>query len=318
MQALISLTILVVSVAASGASWTLRWADEFDGSTLNTSLWTAAVNDCEEPPKWNQIECYTPSNVAVANGSLWLTARLENTTCGKPAGSYVYNVTSGKVVSMHKANVTFPARIVIRARLQNAWAVGLHSAGWSVGYACDPVTSEIDVYEFEVEPSTNPACVNGTYPNDPSCYIRRTANYHHGESCGKDDNPVGGGSFPSAPLGLNPVNFSAAFRVFSAEVNSTHAMYFDEGEDGNGPVTLVKAFYVGMPGWPGIVLPQWDMYMILSFAYMAMEPGGFHGSGRRAEPPSWVWPATHEIDYVRIYGPSTDAVTHASLAEFKD
>ncbi len=62
-----------------------------------------------------------PANVAVANGSLQLIARLENTTCGKPAGGHVYNVTSGKVVSMHKANVTFPARIVIRARLQNAW-----------------------------------------------------------------------------------------------------------------------------------------------------------------------------------------------------
>ena len=53
-------------------------------------------------------------------------------------------------MSIHKANVTFPARIVIRARLQNAWAIGMHSAGWAVGYACDPVTSEIDVYEYEV------------------------------------------------------------------------------------------------------------------------------------------------------------------------
>ncbi len=278
-------------------AWQLRWADEFDGTSLNTSLWTAAVNDSEAPPAWNQVECYTASNVAVRDGALFLTARLENTTCGRRGGAY--NVTSGKVTTRAKANVTFPMRIEVRARLQNGWAYGLHSAAWLVGYECDPMTSEIDVFEYEVEPSTNPACVNGTFPNAPSCYMRRSANYHHGEACGRDDNPTGGGHFPSAPIGQNPVNFSAAFRVFTAEVNATHAMYYDEGEHGEER-TLVTSFFEGMPQWPGVVLPSWDMYVILTNAYMATPI-------RRANGPDWIWApgslaTSYAVDYVRVFG----------------
>lgn len=287
-----------ILISPLGRAWLLRWADEFDGDTLNTTLWNPAVNDSELPPSWNQVECYSPRNVAVHDGSLWLTARLENATCGGHSG-FVYNVTSGKVDSRGKGNATFPLRIEVRSRLQNGWAYGLHSAAWLVGYGCDPTTSEIDVYEYEVEPSTNPACVNGTFPNAPSCWMRRSANYHYGTACGRDDNPIGGGSFPSAPIGQNPVNFSAAFRVYSAEVNATHALYFDEGEDGNER-TLVTMFYKGMPKWPDVVLPSWDMYVILSHAYLATPT-------RRANGPDWVWLpgaefTSHVIDYVRVFG----------------
>lgn len=291
------LLVLLLLIRAPDA-WQLRWSDEFDGEVLNTSLWTAAVNDSEAPPSWNQVECYRESNVAVHDGALFLTARLENTTCGRRTG-VTYNVTSGKVTSRLKANATFPMRIEVRARLQNGWAYGLHSAAWLVGYECDPMTSEIDVFEYEVEPSTNPACINGTFPNAPSCWVRHSANYHYGTQCGKDDNPIGGGTFPSAPIGQNPVNFSATFRVFSAEVNATHAVYYDEGEHG-GEKTLVTSFYKGMPRWPDVVLPTWDMYVILSHAYMSTPT-------RRADGPEWIWAAdslatTHAIDYVRVFG----------------
>ena len=257
-----------------------------------------ALNDSEAPPSWNQVECYTPNNVAVHGGALWLTARLENTTCGRRAG-VEYNITSGKVTSKGKANATFPLRVEVRSRLQNGWAYGLHSAAWLVGYGCDPMTSEIDVYEYEVEPSTNAACENGTFPNAPSCWVRRSANYHFGTACGRDDNRLGGGVFPHAPIGANPINFSSAFRIFSAEVNATHALYFDEGEGGESK-TLVTAFFKGMPGWPDVTLPTWDMYLIFSHAFMAMP-------ARRAEPPAWVWApgaeaTAHVIDYVRVYG----------------
>lgn len=290
--------VALLALAAAARGWRLRWADEFDGDSLNASLWRAAANDSEAPPRWNQVECYTPSNVAVHDGALWLTARLENTTCGRHSGP-TYNVTSGKVDSRSLANATFPLRIEVRARLQNGWAYGLHSAAWLVGYECDPMTSEIDVFEFEVEPSTNPACVKGTFPNAPSCWVRRSANYHYGTQCGVDLNKIGGGTFPSAPIGTNPVNFSATFRVFSAEVNATHALYYDEGENGEEK-TLVTSFYKGMPKWPDIVLPSWDMYVILSHAYMATPL-------RRANGPDWIWGAdslatTHTIDYVRVYG----------------
>jgi hypothetical protein len=36
-------------------AWQLRWSDEFDGDALNATLWTAAANDSEAPPRWNQV-----------------------------------------------------------------------------------------------------------------------------------------------------------------------------------------------------------------------------------------------------------------------
>ena len=62
--------VLISSMGGCMCDWALRWSDEFEGSALNTSLWTAAEHDCEAPPTWNQVECYMPGNVAVANGSL--------------------------------------------------------------------------------------------------------------------------------------------------------------------------------------------------------------------------------------------------------
>jgi hypothetical protein len=55
-----------------------------------------------------------------------------------------------------------------------------------------------------------------------------------------------------------------------------------------------------MPKWPDIVLPDWDMYVILSHAYMA-------APSRRANGPEWIWApgssaTSHVIDYVRVYG----------------
>jgi beta-glucanase (GH16 family) len=90
--------LFITTLTSATYGWRLRWADEFDGDALNTSLWQAAANWSEAPPRWNQVECYTPSNVAVHDGALWLTARLENTTCGRRDGP-TYNITSGKVDS---------------------------------------------------------------------------------------------------------------------------------------------------------------------------------------------------------------------------
>jgi hypothetical protein len=199
-------------------------------------------------------------------------------------------------------------------------------------------------------------------------------------ACSKDENPVGGGNFPSVPIGSNPVNFSAAFRVFSAEVNSTHAVYYDEGEDGEGPLTLVKAYYVGdarlagdsaahlghvwrrrggsrgyqsyphartsacppgaqplhctthLPAPPPSVVPvasppahlaplpppppsrpQTSSSRLRTWPWARAGPKG-RAAGRTRRP--WAWPATHEVDYVRVYGPGPAAARPAVMAGF--
>ncbi len=61
--------------APQGQQWSLRWADEFDGAAVNTSVWQ--INDLarkEDPNKtW-----YLPRNVTVSDGTLKLIVKEED------------------------------------------------------------------------------------------------------------------------------------------------------------------------------------------------------------------------------------------------
>ena len=59
-----------------------------------------------------------------------------------------YNVTSGRVDTFQKANVTL-GRVEVSARLQNDAASGIHTAHWLLGYGCWPQTAEIDIMECQ-------------------------------------------------------------------------------------------------------------------------------------------------------------------------
>src|SRR6476661_8702715 len=51
--------------------WQLFWHDEFDGTTLNTTNWTALNR---QDSYNNEKQYYLPSQVTVANGNLQITA----------------------------------------------------------------------------------------------------------------------------------------------------------------------------------------------------------------------------------------------------
>ena len=59
-----------------------------------------------------------------------------------------YNVTSGRVDTFQKANITL-GRVEVSARLQNDAASGIHTAHWLLGYGCWPQTAEIDIMECQ-------------------------------------------------------------------------------------------------------------------------------------------------------------------------
>ena len=144
---IVSLAILLVFAPPSTSTWIPLWSDEFDGPFVNQSLWNVYANVSEGS---NQIELYTADNVFIetsgGNGWLVLQTREENITWD----NHTYNVTSGRVDTALKANVTAPARIVVSARLQqDALSSGIHTAHWLLGYACWPVCGEIDIMECQ-------------------------------------------------------------------------------------------------------------------------------------------------------------------------
>lgn len=151
--------------------YTLAWADEFNGSALNTDDWNIEVNG--NGGGNNELQFYRAENVSVENGCLVLTAKQESYsgkqfTSGRLNTSKKHYFTHGIVESSIRlpktANGLWPA----------FWMLGndFSSVGW-------PKCGEIDILEMgnsagikagTQETFFNGAChwgfyKNGGYPN---------------------------------------------------------------------------------------------------------------------------------------------------------
>ncbi len=85
----------------SASGWTLQWSDEFNGSSLDTSVWGYDVGRGDNG--WGNAESqyYTSrtSNVAVTDGNLKITAKKESYN----GASY----TSGRINSKNRKAFTY-------------------------------------------------------------------------------------------------------------------------------------------------------------------------------------------------------------------
>ncbi len=121
---------------------TLVWADEFDGSAINTSYWTFETGS----GGWGnqELQNYTNgSNAEIKDGKLIIAAKKVNDD--KVAGSY----TSTRMITKGKKEFKY-GRIEIRAKLPSGtgiwpaiWMLGsnISSVGW-------PACGEIDIMEY--------------------------------------------------------------------------------------------------------------------------------------------------------------------------
>lgn len=134
---------------------TLFWADEFDGTAVNTTDWTFETG----ATGWgnNELQNYTNGdNAKLENGILYLTAtKVDNNTA---VGSY----NSTRMITKGKREFTY-GRMEIRAKLPSGkgiwpaiWMLGsnISSIGW-------PACGEIDIMEYVgYEPNTVHATVH--------------------------------------------------------------------------------------------------------------------------------------------------------------
>ena len=147
--------------------YSLVWADEFDGSSLNLNNWGFDIGNSG----WgnNELEYYQDGNknVTVANGTLTITAKKEKVQSA--------NYTSARIKTQGKKSFTF-GRIDIRAKLMTGqgywpalWMLGesISSMGW-------PACGEIDIMELV---GSKPNVVVGTahwgLPGNGSTYISK-------------------------------------------------------------------------------------------------------------------------------------------------
>ncbi len=122
----------------------LVFEDNFDGTSLNTSYWsTGWLGSGVTPPVQGQeLACYDPAQVKVANGLLTLSAIAKTQTCGGKSRPY----TSGAINSSGKKSYSygyFEARIWLdeaSGKVANWPAWWLDGKNW-------PTDGELDVME---------------------------------------------------------------------------------------------------------------------------------------------------------------------------
>jgi beta-glucanase (GH16 family) len=137
------------------SSFTLSWADEFEGENINTENWTFETG----ASGWgnNELQNYTNGNNAeVKDGNLIITARKVNDN--QTVGSY----TSSRMITMDKQEFLY-GKMEIRAKLPSGR--GIWPAIWMLGTNFDtagwPACGEIDIMEYVgYQPNTIHATVH--------------------------------------------------------------------------------------------------------------------------------------------------------------
>jgi predicted small secreted protein len=122
------------------SGWTLAWADEFNGTSLDTSKWNIEVNG--NGGGNNELQYYTAraENIRVSGGELVIEARKE-AYMGK-------QYTSGRITTQNKASWQYGR---MEARMKIPTGKGTWPAFWMLGNAISsagwPASGEIDIME---------------------------------------------------------------------------------------------------------------------------------------------------------------------------
>lgn len=235
-------------IAPNQSNWTLSWSDEFDGTSLNTSIWTPEIG----AGGWgnNELQYYTanPQNLTVSNGSLKITA-LEETT-----GSSSY--TSSRIITRDLYEFQHGK---IESRIKIPVGQGIWPAFWMLGANFDqvgwPQCGEIDVMEH----INNESLTNGTVH-----WYNNVSHAYEGSSVPIDE---------------------SEFHVYGAIWNETHIQFYVDD------FIYYQFDYAAYTNSTPIF--QKPFFFLLNVAVGGNWPGNPDAST--------VFPATMEVDYVRVY-----------------
>ncbi len=265
---------------AKAQDYQLVFADEFDGTEVNTDNWTFLIGDGTSvglPPGWgnNELQYYREENTTVAGGLMTITAK-EEFFSG-------YNYTSSRLITENKQDFTY-GRMEMRAKMPIGQ--GLWPAYWMFftqpgEYGGWAASGEIDIMEYI---GSKPDEVFGTI--------------HFGQ-------PFPGNVFSSVEYTLPSGNFNDDFHVFAIEWEPTEIRWYVDdvlyatqnnwwSNGGNYPAPFDQPFH-----------------LLLNLAVGGNLPGNPDATT--------VFPQEYVIDYVRVYedqdlptvaitGPADDAV----------
>jgi beta-glucanase (GH16 family) len=263
-------------VKAYADCWELVLADEFNGTSLDTSKWNIEVNG--NPPN-AELEYYTdrPQNVSVGDTVLSLTAIKENYS-GK---SY----TSGRINTQNKFSFKYGR---IESRMKLPYGQGMWPAFWMLGNSIStvgwPNCGEIDIMEM----------VGGTVAGGGDNVTHATLHWGPVDSKGNHPNY---GQLKTLTSG----KFSDAFHTFGVTWSSTGLT-----ADLDGSTFYTIAFNLTLnPGQQAFRTP---FFPILNLAVGGSWPGSPNANT--------VFPQSMKVDYVRVYQSKKDVAIAGSPSAY--
>ena len=143
-----------VVTKADGTPWTCTFDDEFNGTSLDTSMWSPVTTATSGFHSGQECFVNTPNNLSVGDGVLSLTVREEAApfTCVSSSGTnYTTQYTSGSVTTVGKFSQTY-GRFEVNAAFPATAVAGLQSSLWlypvnALKYGVWPWSGEIDIAE---------------------------------------------------------------------------------------------------------------------------------------------------------------------------
>ena len=125
-------------VTVNERTYQMVWSDEFDGTELDTDMWTYEIGNGNWGWGNGEEQYYTDrkENVRVENGMLTIEARKEEFG-GRP-------YTSARIITKNKKDFTYGK---IEARIKVPSGRGTWPAFWMLGYGSWPRAGEIDIME---------------------------------------------------------------------------------------------------------------------------------------------------------------------------
>lgn len=173
--------------------------DNFDGTTLNSALWSYDIGTGSNGWGNNEEQYYTdrPENIVVENGMLKITAIKENYM-----GS---GYTSARILTKGKFEQKYGR---MEARIKLPWGKGIWPAFWMLGADIEtvgwPQCGEIDIMEYLGD---NPTTAFGTL---------------HGPG-------YSGGSSISKSYTLTNARYDSDFHIFGVEWDENYINFYIDG-----------------------------------------------------------------------------------------
>jgi beta-glucanase (GH16 family) len=281
---LLVLTVVMMTVFCVDGygAYQLVWSDEFDGTSLNTSNWTADVGDgCPNLCGWGnaELQYYRSQNVSVSGGNLVLTV-IEENYGGR-------NYTSGKVHTRDKQWFLY-GKVEARAKIPTGG--GMWPAFWMMPqyavYGGWAASGEIDI----MEAANDTTWIGGAL--------------HFGGAW--PDNTYLNDSYSSGNT-----NFGDDFHIYAIEWEPDQIRWY---VDGNLYFTLNSSQWYtnAAPSNPRAPFDE-EFYIILNAAV-----GGNYTQCWDPDCVTDALPQQYLIDYVRVYQESSNIAPTVSITSPSD